>query len=65
MAFLIKHPEKPRFLRSEIDSGGMSVVWMDIIYADKFEHRKDAESLVKRCEEHYPKEKFEIVERRS
>lgn len=65
MPFLIKSPGKHKFLRSEIDSSGMSVHWMNVAYADEFSTRESAEAFVKRCEERYPDEKFEIVERRS
>lgn len=61
MSYLIKNPASTRFLHTEIDSGGMSVTWMDIIYADKFENFADAESFVARCRERYPNSEFEIV----
>lgn len=62
MSYLIKSGEKPLFIHTDIDSGGMSVCFTDIIYADQFSSREDAESFMARCQERYPKEVFEIVE---
>lgn len=62
MSFFIKSAEKPLFIHSDIDSAGMSVALMDIIYADKFDNRKDAEAFMKRCIDRYPAQKLEIVE---
>lgn len=60
--YVIKQKNGYLFLRTEIDPGGMSVVWMDIIYADIYSEQKDAEKHVARCKERYPKDEFEIVE---
>jgi hypothetical protein len=60
--YAIKQKDGHLFLRSEIDPGGMSVTWMDIIYADIFSERKTAETFVERCKERYSKDEFEIIE---
>ncbi len=62
MSFFIKSKNKALFVHTEIDSGGMSVSLMDIIYADKFGSIKDAESFMQRCLERYPTEELVIVE---
>lgn len=60
MSIYIKNEANGLYLRTDIDSGGMSVMWTSKHVADDFETRDHADSFVRRLREHYPLEKFEI-----
>jgi hypothetical protein len=44
------------YLATDIDSSGMSVHWTSHNNADTFNDKDQAESMLKRLLEHYPKE---------
>lgn len=62
MSYYIRKTGTELYLASSIDSSGMSVCWMKQQYADEYASEEAAQSMVDRCEERYPNEKFEVVQ---
>lgn len=62
MAWAINKQNTTQFLRSDIDSSGMSVIWTTLALADKFEKPEDAKALMTRTKERYPKDDMRITE---
>lgn len=59
--FRIYNLLKPHlFLRSEIDSSGMDVYWVERENADTFSSKEDAEEFLNRVVKRFPGEKFGI-----
>lgn len=57
----IRQPLSNRYIATAIDSGGMTVYWTDLQYADDFGNKEHAQDFITRLKERYPKDEFEIV----
>lgn len=62
MSVHIQSKAPTKFIRTDIDSGGMSVSWVPLQHADDFHTRENAESFIRRLRERYPEDEFEIIE---
>lgn len=60
MPFLIRKAYTQLYLRSEVDSAGLSVFWVNNDLADTFPNRLQAEKFRALVAERYPSESFHL-----